>query len=83
MSAKESIRINSKKVDRPYQCLYVDQNKVVDYLSNIQAQKDHISWREPEYKPIPSYFTFVKPIKDCDDKFYGPIGSNYKALSSY
>lgn len=83
MNSKESLRINSKKIDRPYQCLYVDQNIEVDKISEIAAKKQGISWREPEHKPVPSYFNFTKSRVDPDAKFYGPVAVNYKSLSSY
>lgn len=82
-NTKDSLRINSKKIDRPYQCLYVDQNIEVDIISAIAAKKQHITWREPEYKPVPSEFKFTKPRVDPDAKYYGPIATNYKSLSSY
>lgn len=83
MNKRDSLRISSKKINRPYDCLYIDQNKVVDKISEIEEKKQKINWREPEYKPVPSQFNFTKPRVDPDAKFYGPVSVNYKSLSSY
>lgn len=80
MNPKET---NSRKNNRSYECLYFDQNEEINRISKIQEKKDKISWKEPEYKPVPSYFNFIKPKEDPDAKYYGPLSNNYKSLYTY